>query len=148
MTKLIIRLGDQVDTIEADTRTKLIAAIKAGLPAIAPETVTVLIDADVSLTNQAQNTVGVDAMWGEVRDNALRKASRMLELGSSMGADSAATIHQLINLARRAEKRIALGPDHDDPIVMPRTTRENIDRSKKELQDQRRRERESMAVEE
>lgn len=27
MTKLIIRLGDQVDTIEADTRTKLIAAI-------------------------------------------------------------------------------------------------------------------------
>lgn len=86
MTKLIIRLGDQVDTIEADTRTKLIAAIKAGLPAIAPETVTVLIDADVSLTNQAQNTVGVDAMWGEVRDNALRKASRMLELGSSMGS--------------------------------------------------------------
>lgn len=148
MTKLIIRLGDQVDTIEADTRTKLIAAIKAGLPAIAPETVTVLIDADESLISQAKNTVGVDAMWGEVRDNALKKASRMLELGSSMGADSAATIHQLINLARRAEKRIALGPDYDDPTIMPKTTRESIDRSKRELQEQKRHDREAMTVEE
>lgn len=148
MTKLTIRLRDQVDTIDVDTRTKLISAIKSGLPSITPETVTVLIDADESLINQAQNTVNVDAMWGEVRDNALRKASRMLELGSSMGADSVATIHQLINLARRAEKRIALGPDHDDPLTMPKVTRENIDRSKKELQDQKRREQEAMTVEE
>lgn len=146
MTKLIIRFGDQVDTIEVNTRTKLIAAIKAGLPSIAPETVTVLIDADESLTNQAQNTVGVDAMWGEVRDNALRKASRMLELGSSMGADSAATIHQLINLARRAEKRIAFGPNHEELLMMPKTTRESID--KRKLQDQELRDREAMCVEE
>lgn len=146
MTKLTIRLGNQVDTIEADTRTKLIAAIKAGLPSIAPETVTVLIDADESLTNQAKNTVSVDAMWGEVRDNALKKAARMLELGSSMGADGAAAIHQLINLARRAEKRISLGPDHEEPLMMPKTTRENID--KRKLQDQELRDREAMCVEE
>ncbi len=123
MTQLIIRYGEAVDTLEVDTKAKLMAAIKSGMPDILPGTVTVLIDGEASLINQVKDAVSVDTLWENVRDNALTKAAKMLETGSSMGADGAASIHQLINLARRAEKRLVLGPDNcTDLLIAPNET--------------------------
>lgn len=149
MTKLIIRCGNAIDTTEMDTKAKLMTAIKAGLPDILPETVTVLVNADEELVGRVEQVISVDTLWEIVRDNALRTAGKMLEAGGMMGAERAATIHQLINAARRAEKRLALGPDNcEDTLTMPTATHKSIETSKKGQKAQKKAERETMTTQE
>lgn len=147
MTKLICRLGDAVDAKELDTKAKLMAAIKSALPDILPETVTVLVDADEELVGRVEQADSVDTLWENVRDNALRTAAKLLEAGGMMSAERAATIHQLINAARRAEKRLALGPENcEDTLSMPTSTHKSVEAGKKAQKDQRKKEREAMTT--
>lgn len=141
MTKLVIRVGDAVDTIEVDTKAKLMAAIKSGLPDILPETVTILVNRDDMLADQPKKEVTkeeppcADALWNDLRDVSVLAATKMVKwVGASNPsatmANAMASIHQLINVARRAEKRAIAGPGDNEPLLLPKSTAAAIDNSK------------------
>lgn len=116
MTELIIQCKDGTDTFSVDTKSKLLANIKAGLPDIMPGRVQIIVDDGGTEIQLVKAKEKVNIMWEEVRDEALKRAKRMLQAEKTDTAD----VHQVINLAMRAERRLAGGIEAcKEPLTTP-----------------------------